>query len=118
MIIVYNHQSADSSDTSSKEEIAEKRKEYENKLNAFDGDWSTLQAAITTTHKLEPVLIQCKLDQEEAFAQATKKMEGWLANTVEFPSFFSKLKRGLFILPRYHKNTFRAKTSVHELYQY
>lgn len=58
------------------EEDAEKKKEFENQLNAFDGDWSTMQSSIRNSHKIEPVLIQCSLDQDEALTQATKKIEG------------------------------------------
>lgn len=58
------------------EEDTEKKKEFENQLNAFDGDWSSMQSSIRNTHKIEPVLIMCNLDQDEALTQATKKIEG------------------------------------------
>ena len=58
------------------EEDAAKKEEYEKLVQQFDRDWTSLQSTMRNANNLEPVLIMCKFDEDEALAMATKKIEG------------------------------------------
>lgn len=49
---------------------------YQDSLTNFDRNWTSLQSTMRNANSIEPLLIHCKQDEEEAFTVAANKMEG------------------------------------------
>jgi len=70
-----NRPNGDSS-TSLTDAEDEQFKTFQKHVRDFDQQWTSMQSSMRNAHSLEPFIIPCHHDEEEAYAIAIKKVEG------------------------------------------